>query len=182
MGSLVISGYKAIYKGYGTINGTGIYGFMVSSVDGDAGGGGGIDKFRMKIWNKNNGVIVYDNNIGKDENDVPTTALGGGSIVIHKAKENTSKSIELAEFGLKVFPNPFTDNIYFDLQIKTDSRVSLEIFDMTGAKLATIFNDVVVAFDRYQLEYTPENVEDGILFYRLIVDGKVMFNGKLIHY
>jgi hypothetical protein len=82
---LVVSGPKAQYKGTGTINGTGNYGFMLTATDGDLNGGGGVDKFRIKIWDKNNGdAIVYDNQMGAGINDNPTTALGGGSIVIHK--------------------------------------------------------------------------------------------------
>ena len=155
---------------------------MVSAVDGDMAGGGGYDKFRIKIWNVTNNSILYDNDLGKGENDEPTTALGGGSIVIHKAKENNTKSIQSDDAYLNVFPNPFTDHIYFDLQVKTDSKVSLEIFDVGGAKLATLYNDYIVAFQHYQLEYTPGNITTGVLYYRLIVDGKVMFNGNLIHY
>jgi hypothetical protein len=82
---LVVAGPKAQYKGTGTINGTGNYGFMLTATDGDLNGGGGIDRFRIKIWDKNNGdAIVYDNQMGAGINDNPTTALGGGSIVIHK--------------------------------------------------------------------------------------------------
>jgi uncharacterized protein (TIGR02145 family) len=182
LGSLVIAGYKAIYKGLGTINGTGSYRFMVSAVDGDVANGGGYDKFRIKIWNKTDGAIIYDNNIGKDDNDIPTTTLGGGSIVIHMATDKATKSSQMTEFGLKVYPNPFTDHIYFDLQLEKDSKVSLEIFDISGTKLATVYNDVVFAFDHYQLEYTPQNVKSVLLFYRLTVDGQLMFNGSLIHY
>ena len=50
-------------------------------------GGGGVDKFRIKIWDKNNGgAIVYDN-VKSASDDIDTAnpqALGGGSIVIHK--------------------------------------------------------------------------------------------------
>lgn len=82
---LVIAGAKAQYKGTGTINGSGNYGFMLTAVDGQVSGGGGKDKFRIKIWDKNNnGAIVYDNQIGESETADPVTALGGGSIVIHK--------------------------------------------------------------------------------------------------
>ena len=42
-------------QGLGTINGTGSYGFMLTAVDGQVNGGGGMDKFRIKIWDKNNG-------------------------------------------------------------------------------------------------------------------------------
>ena len=82
---LVISGAQAKYKGTGTINGAGEYGFMLSAVDG-AIKGDNIDKFRIKIWDKVSGEIVYDNQLDAPEDAEPTTAIGGGSIVIHKAK------------------------------------------------------------------------------------------------
>jgi hypothetical protein len=82
---MVIAGPKAIYKGTGTINDEGNYGFLLSAIDGDINGGGGIDKFRIKIWDKdNNDEIIYDNNIGGDDSDDPVTALGSGQIKIHK--------------------------------------------------------------------------------------------------
>jgi hypothetical protein len=43
-----------------------------------------VDRFRIKIWHKATGAIVYDNQLGAADDDAPTTALGGGSIVIHK--------------------------------------------------------------------------------------------------
>jgi len=82
---LVVAGAKAQYKGSGTINGTGNYGFMLTAIDGDLSGGGGVDKFRIRIWDKNNGdAVIYDNQMSAGINDNPTTALAVGSIVIHK--------------------------------------------------------------------------------------------------
>jgi hypothetical protein len=81
---LVIAGAKAQYKGEGVINGGGSYGFMLTAVDGQLSGGGGVDKFRIKIWDKATGDIVYDNQTGAADDATPTLALGGGSIVIHK--------------------------------------------------------------------------------------------------
>jgi hypothetical protein len=83
---LVVSGARAQYKGTGTINGAGNYGFLLTAIDGQINGGGGVDKFRIKIRDKNNSdTIVYDNQIGTADGDplAATTALGGGSIVIH---------------------------------------------------------------------------------------------------
>lgn len=80
---LVISGYKAQYKGTGTINGEGEYGFMLTAVDGEI-KGDGIDTFRVKIWDKTTDTLVYDNQIGFSDGADPTTAIGGGSIIIHK--------------------------------------------------------------------------------------------------
>jgi hypothetical protein len=44
-----------------------------------------VDLFRVKIWDKtNDDAVVYDNNIGNDDDVGPTTQIGGGQIVIHK--------------------------------------------------------------------------------------------------
>ena len=81
---LVVGGAKAQIKGAGTVNGSGNYGFILTAIDGGINGGGGADKFRMKIWDKNNGETVYDNKLGSLDNSTDATELGGGSIVIHR--------------------------------------------------------------------------------------------------
>ena len=82
---LVISGAKARFKGTGTVNGAGSYGFELTAWDGQESGGGGTDRFRISISDLNHGnTVVYDNQITAPGSDDPTTALGGGSIVIHK--------------------------------------------------------------------------------------------------
>jgi len=80
---LVVSGAKAQYKGVGTINGQANYRFMLTAIDGQINGGGGQDKFRIKIWSDSSGV-VYDNQMNDPDSNDPMTVLGGGSIVIHK--------------------------------------------------------------------------------------------------
>jgi hypothetical protein len=81
---LVVAGAKAMYKGTGTIDNKGNYGFLLSAIDGQVKGGGGTDKFRIKIWDKNNNdAVVYDNQMGAAEDGTPTTAIDDGSIVIH---------------------------------------------------------------------------------------------------
>jgi hypothetical protein len=82
---LVVAGARAQYKGVGTVNGSGSYGFMLTAIDGQVSGGGGADKFRIKIWDKANGdAVVYDNQMGAATDADPTMTLQGGSIVIHK--------------------------------------------------------------------------------------------------
>ena len=75
---------RAQFKGEGSINGQGRYGFLLTAIDGQISGGGGVDKFRIKIWDKNDGDrVVYDNQPGGSDDADPVTALGGGSIVVH---------------------------------------------------------------------------------------------------
>ncbi|MEK7751094.1 MAG: hypothetical protein AAB654_04200 [Acidobacteriota bacterium] len=81
---LVISGARAQFKGSGTINGAGDYGFLLTAIDGQVSGRGGVDRFRIKIQNKSGGGVIYDNQPGKPDTGDDATELGGGSIIIHK--------------------------------------------------------------------------------------------------
>ena len=87
---LVVQGYtKATYKGYGTINGSGNYKFLLAAYDGQGNGGDGVDKFRIKIWTEDamgNETVYYDNEMNTDIDQPPSTAIGAGSIVIHVPK------------------------------------------------------------------------------------------------
>jgi len=81
---LVIAGPQAKFKGSGTVNGDGDFGFLVSAVDGDVNGGGGADKFRIKVWNKVTGSVIYDNQTAAADNAAATTVIEAGNISIHK--------------------------------------------------------------------------------------------------
>jgi hypothetical protein len=133
--SLVIAGFKAIYKGKGTINGESGFSFMISAVDGDKKDDGKndkkkygnkeVDKFRIKIWRSGTSEVVYDNEKGASDSKEPTTKLTGGSITIHgpeKRKDysyreselmavewNTSKEVlqsKLSEMEMRLSDNP----------------------------------------------------------------------------
>ncbi len=54
---LVVTGSRAVYQGSGTVNGSGGYGFRITATDGP-------DSFRIKIWKKSTGDVVYDNLTG----------------------------------------------------------------------------------------------------------------------
>lgn len=83
---LVVSGPKAQFKGTGTVNGQGAYGFLLTATDGQEPGGGGVDRVRIKVWEVATGQVVYDNVAGapEDIDQANPTAIGGGSIVVHK--------------------------------------------------------------------------------------------------
>lgn len=80
---LVVAGSRAQYKGEGALNGSAGYGFLLGAVDGQVTGGGGTDRFRLKIWDTASGAVVYDNELDAPDDGAPTTPLVGGSIVIH---------------------------------------------------------------------------------------------------
>jgi hypothetical protein len=60
---------------------------MISAIDEKLTPSTDVDLFRIKIWDKDDGdTVVYDNQMDAGDGEDPTTAIGGGSIVIHKAK------------------------------------------------------------------------------------------------
>jgi hypothetical protein len=155
-GSLVIAGAKAIFQGTGTINGTGNYNFMISAIDGSINGGGGVDKFRIKIWTNADGSgVVYDNNKDSATNAVPATVLGGGSIVIHSTGNNKSRLMDAVtsssnvsminnhgnlsnnlegtgKLSIKVMPNPTSYHFTLILNSLSKENVKLTVTDITG--------------------------------------------------
>jgi hypothetical protein len=81
---LVIDKARAQFKGFGKINGVSGYEFIVTVIDGSVAGGGGVDKFRIKIWEKTTGIIVYDTQPGASDAANPTLDLGFGSDIVIK--------------------------------------------------------------------------------------------------
>lgn len=101
---LVVAGAHAKFKGEGTINSSGNYGFLLTATDSGINGGGNADAFRIKIWDKNNGdAVVYDNQMGAGDDTNDGTALGGGSIVIHSGKVTAASDGQEAEAKQQIF-------------------------------------------------------------------------------
>jgi hypothetical protein len=143
--SLVIAGAQAIYKGQGTINGVAGYSFMVSAIDGDKKATGVTDKFRIKIWN--GAGVVYDNQIGAADNADATTAIGGGSIVIHEVKKNgtakvviVEKTPEIEPFAITAYPNPSTQYFIIDIKGGTKEKTEVKVYDILGRMVKHIQN------------------------------------------
>jgi len=150
---LVVAGARAQYKGVGTINGAGGYGFLLTAIDGQQqGSGGGSDRFRVKIWDRATSVVVYDNQYGEAEDSDATTALGGGSVVVHTAKGTSipmatagggsiqpAATAGPAEFAFRgARPNPFVGSTEMAFELPERSVVTIHVYDVRGRKVATV--------------------------------------------
>jgi hypothetical protein len=81
---------------------------------------------------------------------------------------------------IKIYPNPFTDRIFFELEITNNANISLDIFDLHGIRLATVFSgDIEAGFHRF--EYVPGHVTSGLMIYRLIIGGQKTVSGNFIY-
>jgi hypothetical protein len=172
---LIIAGTKAMFKGEGILNDAGSYGFQLSAIDNE------VDKFRIKIWDKDaEDAVVYDNNIVADDNEEPTTELRGGSIVIHSVKKKSAEILsDKTEFNLNVYPNPFQDKVLFHFISPEDVSAQIDVYDITGRKVKTLFNDLIKKDVTYTTVFEPNAPISGIYIYRMTL-GESVFTGKLV--
>ncbi len=177
---LVIAGSKAKFKGEGTINGVGSYGFMISAIDGDLKDNGDPDLLRMKIWDIANGdEVIYDNQMGADDDGDPTTELGGGSIVIHEGSEKKSETI-LAESVntlsvIELYPNPFSNTAYIEVQHDESIELMINVYDMGGRLIENLHEGIMKEDVRYRFEFTPEaGLASGTFIIKFIMENDVI--------
>ena len=78
------NGTRAQFKGRGTINGTGDFGFMLTAYD-NGEPGSGVDQMRLKIWDTDTDEVVYDNRFGvsDDVDRADPQIITNGNIAIH---------------------------------------------------------------------------------------------------
>jgi hypothetical protein len=173
---LVIAGENAKFKGVGTINGNGDYGFMLSAVDGDD------DKFRIKIWEKVSDAVVYDNQIGKPDDSDAATLIGGGSIVIHANKAIAkSASVIEPEAKINIYPNPFDNLIYLDLFTESTHEIIIEMVDMNGRVIEHLYTGIIAAEVEHRFEFnTKSDFNPGSYILRIRTEAGELIGRKMI--
>ena len=151
---LVISNSMAQFKGTGKIIGgqSGI-GFTMTVTDGQL-DGSGVDKIRMKIYNKNTGLIIYDNQPGANDAALPVQSVGAHSTVVIN-NSNSNSNLTSANTNLKgeietgseeisgrlkiiAFPNPSISNFIINVKSNTASeKILIQVMDMYGRMIET---------------------------------------------
>jgi hypothetical protein len=115
--------------------------------------------------------------------DVGTYTISQGTLALSSNYNLTFKEANFkitAHFEMKVYPNPFADHISFELELNKNANISIDIFNLTGIKIATVFSGDVEA-DFYHFDYEPEHITNGLLIYQLTIEGQVIVTGKAIH-
>jgi len=69
--------------------------------------------------------------------------------------------------SLKAYPNPFKEKLSIEFSLPEDSRARLELFNVSGQKIATLFDGYVKASEKRTFEYAPRRASTGIIIYRL---------------
>ncbi len=111
---------------------------------------------------------------------VVTDCLGNtATFVVTVPNETRSgrgrKAAVVATADLMATPNPFTNQTMISFEVGTEERVSLEVFDIRGAKVANLFNDTAEAGQNYQVQF-GKNIPTGTYIAKLTTT-----NGEVQH-
>jgi hypothetical protein len=87
---------------------------------------------------------------------------------------------EVEYVELKVYPNPFRERLYFEFVSPGDNHVRIQVFDVGGRMLNTVFDNPVNAGVIYHTEFLPASLGTSMYFYRVSFGDKV-FVGKVIY-
>ncbi|MCK3682716.1 PKD domain-containing protein, partial [Maribellus sp. YY47] len=116
----------------------------------------------------------------------------GGYIVIHavycgdplppvvEIKSSSTQNVTLSQSSLKVYPNPFTEKVTFEFVSGVDAYGVLEIYNITGQRVARILDRQVLSGEMNRIEYQPTNDATGIYLYKLDLDGRTQI-GRIIY-
>ncbi len=115
--------------------------------------------------------------------------LTKGNTQVHAGPTNQEKAAEITtaiEPGmvegaeLKVYPNPFSERVRFEFVSPVATQAKIDVYDMTGRHVQTIFDDFVKENTRYNAAFKPEVSVSGMYFYRMQL-GDAIYNGKMIY-
>jgi hypothetical protein len=102
------------------------------------------------------------------------------SSAITAVQSTVGPTLEISKLSVSAFPNPYTDKVKFVIQSAVSGHASLEVFNMLGQKVQTVFKGHVEAGRGQSLEYNVPQAIRGNLMYILRV-GNQKATGKLIH-
>jgi hypothetical protein len=116
--------------------------------------------------------------IGTNKFSIYCTYIVGGT---KSAEISTVVSkVSNDEFTFKAYPNPFTDKLNIEFSYTNDTHAKLEIYNIAGSRLETLFNGPINGKEMYSVEYLPKLVSSQIILYHLTMNGKTQV-GKLIY-
>jgi hypothetical protein len=82
--------------------------------------------------------------------------------------------------GVQVFPNPFTDRLFFSFAAAESGSVIIDLYEMSGLKVANIFNNQVAAGTQLTISYNARPPANGMYLYRATLNGRT-YSGKLMY-
>lgn len=93
---------------------------------------------------------------------------------IYEGQPDNTNSIDKLTVNIKVYPNPFTENITIDYELESRNAI-LEIFNVVGQQMETKVLD-----NKKGLVQIGNNLNPGVYFVRIVQDGQVSTTQRII--
>jgi hypothetical protein len=156
----------------------------------DKGEPGENDKIGITLWRVNSKGKLTDLLYSSAWSGANTTEklLAGGNLVVHSGFSfwTTDSGLKSALIDpanvqpvIKVYPNPFIDRLLFEFVSPDDTQAHIDVYDITGRLVRTVFDGTVEEGVTYNAEFIPAESSTGIYLYRLLL-GDMVYTGKVI--
>ena len=120
----------------------------------------------------NNALIAINGNYeaGADQQFLRCT----GSSTVTNTKPDT------ALLSYKVYPNPVKDLATIEYTLNNDSSVSIELYNVTGQLINTIFNGNAEAGQKQSVSFNADGMKSGVYFFKLTTNNNVVTKSVII--
>jgi hypothetical protein len=109
-------------------------------------------------------------------NGSASSGNGGNSTIANEGLESSKLSSTIA-----VSPNPANNDALFTFKTAYAAKTSLEVFDMTGKKVADVFMGSVEAGASYNVNFNVGDLATGVYTYRLTNGADVKIERLIIN-
>lgn len=127
--------------------------------------------------------VMYVKLVNND--DLSTTPDGfdvDGVVALHNCPEIDGDSVPfgshnpvLAVANLSAYPNPTEGDILITFDVLDDVRSTLEVFDMSGRNIGTLFSEVALGGQEYRVPFDAHDLPSGVYVYKLTTpDGVIV--------
>jgi hypothetical protein len=106
--------------------------------------------------------------------------LGKLQIITSTPTNQSAQRIAAQEITVVPYPNPFSDNVRFTIRSAVSGQGTLEVYDMSGAKLQVVYNGYIHSGRGQVIDYKVPVLYRTNLMYVLRVGNRIV-TGKLIN-
>jgi hypothetical protein len=106
----------------------------------------------------------------------------GTSLIVSSPTQKTESpaTVETVnDITISAYPNPFTDKVKFSITSSVSGNATLDIYNVMGVKLATVYQGYLSAGSNQVINYKAPPKFKGTLIYVLTI-GNQQINGKIV--
>jgi hypothetical protein len=122
------------------------------------------------------GEVRYYDQEGSLEGNFPTGIIPGSFLLVYDQMTTTSTEISsnVENFRLNQnYPNPFNPSTNISFQIPQSGQVLLEVFTVSGQKVATLINQKMNAGE-HRVTFDASGISTGLYLYRLTAGSTII--------